>query len=460
MAVSLLLLMTSAAGAEVPFLVFSNGWSLEETPVEVLLTADVDTHMPFNADRLAMLTPITDMLSLHLVQGKDEGRVAVGIAGEEKLALQYSGNAVQLSCLPGTAYTAASDPMSILLGEDVSVENGYEALGLAPEGETLLTDGRELLAGVPEGFKEYGKRSKNTTSITGYGKSAYIMDYAFASNDAETFKGLMLACCPSGWLREIIESLTFSGKQTVRMYYTAEDVLLRVEYNGSCGPTDDLRTVKLVYKLRHDDEADKDYVELTSPAKKGTNKNSLTFERTVETNKSGVRTVVGTYKYSISVSGVASVWSGEFNLKNALTDSSDVISGEVTFQTKLDGADKYDAITIAPKLEISGNQENPVITGTVEVTEKYAGRETEHALVTVDLKRAEALQWTEPTNTVDLSALDEAGLAAVQQEVAAAVATTLVRPLIVALGKDAQWFFRDLSDEAIQAILDAAASAQ
>lgn len=457
---SLLVLMMTTAQAEIPFLVHSANWNLDNTPVDVLLKADVDTHMPFDKDRLAMLTPITDMLSLHLVTGADAGSVTIGVSDEDLLTLQYQWNAVQLSCLPENTYTAAQDPMSLLLGADVSFDGAYEALRLSPDGESLLTDGQVLLESIPEAFEAYGKQSKNTLTISGYGQAAYRIDYTVAATKLEAMKETLLSICPEGWLREILSGLTFSGKQALRVYYTADDVLLRMEYNGICGPEGDLRTVKLVYKLRHDDTVDKDYVELTSPAKKGKNKNNLTFERTVETNKKGERVIKGNFTYSATKDDVASIWKGNFDLKNAFTDTADVLSGAVGFEYKLNGAEKYDAIMLEPQLTIDGTDTSPVVTGTLTVTEEYAGKVTDKAIVSIDLKRADELTWSERPVTIDLSAMESAALETVQQEVAATVATTLVRPLILRMGAESQWFFRDLPAEAIQSIIDAAAGAQ
>lgn len=457
---SLLVLMMTTAQAEVPFLVHSVDWNWDNTPVDVMLKADVDTHMPFDEDRLAMLTPITDMLSLHLVTGQDAGLVTIGMDGEDLLTLQYQGNAVQLSCMPENTYMASEDPMSLLLGADTSFAGGYETLHLAPAGESLLTDGWALLELLPDAFEAYGKRSANTLSISGYGKAAYRIDYTVAATKLAAMQENLLSICPEGWLREIIGGLTFSGKQTLRTYYTEDDVLLRMEYNGICGPEGDLRTVKLVYKLRHDDATDKDYIELTSPARKGKNKNNLTFERTVETDKKGERVIKGNYTYSVIKDEVSSIWKGTFDLKNAFTAEADVLSGSATFESKLNGAEKYDAITLEPQLMISGSEESPIVAGTLTVTEKYAGKVTENAVISIDLKRADALNWQERPVNVDLSAMEASALATAQQEIAAVVATTLVRPMILKLGADAQWFFRDLPAEAIQSIIDAAAGAQ
>lgn len=456
----LLILMTNAALGDVPFLVHSNGWTWNTVPVDVLLKADVDTHMPFDEDRLAMLTPITDMLSMHLITGENEGKVTISAMEDELLTLQYKDNSVQLSSMPGVTYTSKDDPVSTLLGQDVSADGLYELLGLARQGETLITDGRDLVAKLPAALEGKGKKSKATNKISGYGQAAYIMDFNFAADKASELKAALIANCSEGWLKEIIDGLVFSGKQTIRMYFTKQDVLLRMEYNGSCGPKDDLRTVKLVYKLRHDAEIDKDYVELTSPAKTGKekNKNNLTFERTVQTNKRGARTVTGAFKYTKTDNGVTSVWDSTFGLFNDYTDQADMLTGEFTLEKKLNGDTMVDAITLKPDLTISGTADAPLINGTMTIVEKYAGRVTEQAAVSVDLKRAESLAWDETAEKVDLSAMDEKALTNTRGKVARSLAEAVVRPLTLKLGKDAQWFFRDLSEDVVQSVIDAAAS--
>lgn len=454
---SLLVLMMTASQAEVPFLMHSSGWTLEGTPVDVLVKADVETHMPFDDDRLAMLTPITDLLSLRLVTGENEGLVTIGIADQDALTLQYKGNEVRLSCLPDVVYAADADPVSALLGADTAFTGGYEALGLAPEGERLLKDGQTMLEQIPTVLEKYGKKSQSATNISGYGKSTYRMDYNFTAGKVDELKTGLMTACPEGWLREIISSLTFSGKQALRIYYDANGAALRVEFNGSFGSAGDIRTVKLVCRFRHDEEMDKEYVELTTPAKKGKNKNNLTFERTVQTNKKGARTIVGSFKYTVTKDSVTSIWNGDFNLKNAFTDGADVLGGDFTIQKKLNGADKYEAITIAPELTITGTEADPVINGFVNITEQYAGKVTEQAKVMIDLKRADPLVWTVPETVQDLSAMDESTLAATRRQVSASVATAIVRPLINLLGKDAEYFFRELPEDTVQSIIDAAA---
>lgn len=453
---ALLLLMIHTAQADMHFQVFSAGWNWENTPVEVLLKADVETHMPFDADRLSMLTPITDMLSLRLVTGEDQGAVTIAIEEQEVLSLQYQGNQVQLSSMPATTYTSDTDTISMLLGTDVSFAGGYEALGLDRRSETLLSDGRTLLSQIPAAFEAYGKRAKTDMNISGYGKSAYRYDYTIAAAKAGNVREMLLSICPDGWLKEIIGALNFSGQQTLRMYYTADDVLLRAEYNGTCGASDDLRTVKLVIRTRQDEEVQKDYLELTSPAKKGKDKNNLTFERTVQMNQPGKRTITGNYTYTVISEGITSIQKAEFDLKNDYTDAADHITGSISSESKLNGAEKYTGLTLKPDLKITGEEEAPVVNGTLAVTETYAGKTTEHAVLTIVLQRAEGIAWEDRAETVDLSALDAEALADAQQQAAASITAAMVHPLILMMGEEATWFFQDLPADAVQKIIETA----
>ena len=454
---SLLVLMMNFAQAEVPFLVHSDGWNLDNASVEVNLSADVDVHMPFDEDRLAMLTPILDQFSLKLVTGEEQGAVTIAFDDQPLLSLQYRDNAVQLSSMPDISF-GGEDALALLLGSEVSVGGGYEALGLSPDGESLITDSLLLLEALPAAFADYGRRTNTDTNISGYGKSAYRYDYTFTEKKAKTMQELLLSVCPEGWLRDIITAMDFTGKQTLRMYFTQEDVLLRAEYNGSCGPENDLRTVKLVIRTRHDDEMDKDYVELTSPAKnaKSKNKNSLTFERVIQTNKKGERTVEGSYSYIVTEDGVTDARKGEFALINAYSDGKDVITGSASFQSKMGNAEKYTELLVQPELTITGTESTPVISGTLTMTEEYAGRTTEHAVIHIDLKAADSLDWQMPGEMFALDMLDEQSLADVRARVAASIATALVQPIIVMMGEEAVWFFRDLPEDAVQSIIDAA----
>ena len=84
---------------------------------------------------------------------------------------------------------------------------------------------------------------------------------------------------------------------------------------------------------------------------------------------------------------------------------------------------------------------------------------TEQATVAVEIKQAAPLNWLETEKVVDLSAMDEAGLSAVREDAADSIATALVRPLILLLGAENEYFFRGMPADAVQSIIDAASPA-
>ena len=168
--------------------------------------------------------------------------------------------------------------------------------------------------------------------------------------------------------------------------------------------------------------------------------------------------VRGSYKYTKTAGDVTSTWSGEFNLSNAYSAEADVISGQASFVSKLNGAEYNDTIILAPMLTISGSEDEPSLEGEIAVTRKAGSKVAEQAEISVALKRTEPLIWMEREYVADLSGADDASLAAFRAEAENAIAASLVRPLIVRMGKDGEWFFRDIPEEAVQSIIDAANS--
>lgn len=451
---ALLYLTISPALAQVPFLVHSADWSLANTPLDVRLTADVSAHMPFDDDRLATLTPIIDLLSLRIVTGEAVSGVTISMEDQELLTLLTSGDAAWLSCLPDVSFTADADAVSLLLGEETTVTD-VSFFGVRAEAETLLEDGEALLTAIPSLLADYGKPTRGQTKISGMGTAQYRWDYTVPAEAAEQVRDMLIGACPDGWLKSLLSSLTLTGKQTLRMYYTADDQLLRAEYNGSCGVGDDRRTVNLVWRMCRTDDVIKDDLTLTSPAKTGSNKNSLTFTRNLTRKSDGTIELTGEFAYTVTQNKLTDVRKGEFSLTNAWNGEADVITGHINFRRLEDGDSKYGQLELEPSLTIGGTAEAPVITGTLTVREMWGKNDREEAVLHVSATRAEPLNWPESAETIDLSALDEERLAQVQALAESAVTTAIVRPILLRLGADAEWFFQDLPADAVQSILDA-----
>lgn len=451
----MLLVLVTTAAAEVDFLHHADGWSLESTPVEVMLSAEVMTHMPYDDDRLAMLTQIIDELRLKLVTGQDEGGVTVYVGNSAALTLAYLDSAVQLSCLPQYGFTASEDPIGKLLGTTSSDMSLY---GLSDDKEALLDDGWVLLNAIPSAFNDYADRRNVKTSITDMGTARSCTDYTIPQSKAESMKELLLSLCPDGELKELIRSISFSGKQTLRVYCDADEVPLRMEYNGNCGPEGNLRKVKLVWRMRRDDTAYRDEIALTSPALSGSNKNNLDFSRVVTTNKAGATTLEGSFSYTVTIDKQTTTTKGTFDLMNAFTGDADVISGSITLQQKLPDDEYFNGISFEPNLTVSGTADDPLITGSVLVSGLYGKNTIEQARISLALSQAEDSLWEARDEMINLDELTGSELIELRESVNAAITTALVRPLIILLDSSAEWFFRDMPQEAVDEIVDAAGS--
>ena len=146
---------------------------------------------------------------------------------------------------------------------------------------------------------------------------------------------------------------------------------------------------------------------------------------------------------------------GSFDLTNAYTETADVITGEVTLQQKLPGEDAFAGISFAPDMTLGGTADAPAFTGTVTLSTLSGKNVLDSAVIHIDLHPCEVSGWEAREETLDLDQLTPEELAALQGDVAMGVAASLVRPLIILLGDQADWFFRDMLPEQIRRITDA-----
>ena len=460
--VLLCLIMAGSAAAEVYFIPTAGEWDLESMPVEVNVSAAVLTHMPFSDERVKQLTAITDRLALRLhwqpLAGEIQSRAALLLDGEELIsfAQQQTENEtmLQLSALPDTTYSAASAPLDVLLGQS---SQATELWGLTGTEHEWLEQGYELLMNLETALEPYLDAEKSVkTAIENMGRAAVCQDYTVKSADAAVLTELLSGACPDGRLKELVSSLIFSGKQTLRVYRTSEGVPLRMEYNGNCGKSEDaLRDVNLVWRLRRDDEAYRDEVTLKSPALKGSDRNTISWNCAVTKTKKGALNLDCALEYTVVKAKVKTTLDAEIDLKNELSGEDSHITGDVEIKQKIDD-ESWNKLIFEPNLTIYGAAGSPYVDGTVNVKGQTGSNTTEEALLTLSLARAGYMSWEMRENTVDLSLMDEAALSSAKQEVSQAVAATVIRGLIRAMGTEATYLFQDIPEETVQRLIDAA----
>ncbi len=417
-----LLMLAPCALADAPLLQAASDWNLADTPLSVTLSISLQAHAPFDETRTAMLDRVLAPLSLDLYAADGESGVSVLMNGNELLTMAQKGDAVQFSCMPNVSYAALSNA-------------------------------------ILEPFAEYGKRKSVKTTIKDMGLARSCTDYTFSKSKLEEMQQTLLSLCPEGDLHDLIASLTFSGTQKLRVYRTEDEVPLRVEYNGVCGVDGKLRTVKLVWRTKRENGETRDEITLTSPAKSGTDKNTLDFER-IMTFSSGKITMQGTCSYKVTASKQTTQTEVTFDLTNRLENDSDNVSGSVAIKQQLPDEDYATKRTITPNVVLSGNAEAPEISGTIGYQEEKRYGTTEECVITLRAARASESPWKDTAATMELSTLSAETLQNLRSQLSGAIATAIVRPLIQVLSaEDAAFFFYEMSDEDVQTIRQAAESA-
>ena len=102
------------------------------------------------------------------------------------------------------------------------------------------------------------------------------------------------------------------------------------------------------------------------------------------------------------------------------------------------------------------------IDGAVTV-EKKAGenlkRVEQSGTIHISVNRGSYFDWELNDTVVDLSAMDDTQLTSLQTEVQSAIATALVRPLVLLPEEDTQYLSADLDEAVWQSIVEAAKAA-
>ena len=326
-----LLMLAPCALADAPLLQAASDWNLADTPLSVTLSISLQAHAPFDETRTAMLDRVLAPLSLNLYASDGESGVSVLMNGNELLTMAQKGDAVQFSCMPNVSYASLDgNALELLLG---TTSDSLDLRAVDGTFEKWIDDGWVLSNAILEPFAEYGKRKSVKTTIKDMGLARSCTDYTFSKSKLEEMQQTLLSLCPEGDLHDLIASLTFSGTQKLRVYRTEDEVPLRVEYNGVCGVDGKLRTVKLVWRTKRESGETRDEITLTSPAKSGTDKNTLDFER-IMTFSSGKITMQGTCSYKVTASKQTTQTEVTFDLTNRLENDSDNVSGSVAIYTK------------------------------------------------------------------------------------------------------------------------------
>lgn len=461
LAVWLCLGLCAPALAEAQFLPgLAEAYPLSE-PVEIELQAAVQTHMPFDETRTAQLNALLSHLALRLrFQAVDDAiwsRMTVLSDGGEVMSVntrqEHQAGQAQFSFLPDRTYAwAANSGVSLegLLGGDDSIDpwwlDGLEA--------GLLADGLILLNALPDALPDYLKTSRISTTITGMGKAVEKQVVTIPSGAVEGLGTLLAGRVPQGRLQTLLSGMVFSGKQTVTMWRDENGALLRADYAGNAGVSqEDLRSVSLSWRLRRDDEQVLDDLTLRTPRVKGSGRNNVVLTRTLK-ETANQATLEVSLRYEVVAAGVKDVHTVAADLTRDSGEDGQRVTGEVTLQRQ-QGDESAGKLTLVP--DVTFLPEGEILaSGMVQVAQSVGSSLKEQADVRMEVRRSDWLIWELRPNVITVVMDNMAGIS---RRIVQGATVELVRRLVLLPTEDTAFLSAGLEPDVWQQIVDAAQSA-
>jgi len=244
-----------------------------------------------------------------------------------------------------------------------------------------------LFAAAPETFAERTRKEGTELRLSGFGKAVQRVTIPFPADYVkEYFPKALKDLTDSEECQKIISGLTFSGAQKISLLYDAEGRIVRINYDGTVGDSEEtLRKVSLVWKVLREDKHQKDSISLKTPAIKGADKDNIALERDIDSSDSAL----GKYMWDIQIDHRA----GKEDKKQThfsaqLTDADKVISGNIEYNIKRDGKNPQIKVYTEIKEENAGEYK-----GTIEIAD-YSGKiEKNRILVHALLQKGETVKW-------------------------------------------------------------------
>ena len=461
LAAMMCLCLCSSAMADARLVPDLEGVYLESEPLEMDISVDVQAHMPFDDTRTAQLNAMLGHVSLQVqyqsLGGEIWSRLAVLADGDEVMAVhqRQTGNVEQarFSFLPETTYEwtdGSGISLQTLLGGDESVQ----LWGLDGSENTWLDDALPLFDALPGLMPDNLKTTSISTTINGMGKAVEKQVVTISSADVEGLGALLAGLVPEGKLRTLLESLQFSGRQTVTLWRNSDGKIIRADYAGNAGVSqEDLREVSLIWRLRRDDEQVLDDLTLRTPRVKGSGRNNVVLTRTLK-ETANQATLEASLRYEVLARGVKTVLTGTADLTRDSEEDGQRVTGEVTIQRQ-QGGESAEKLILSPDLTFTPEGDTLAV-GTVQIAQSVGSSLKEQADVRMELRRSDWLIWELRPNVITVVMDNMAGIS---RRIVQGATVELVRRLVLLPTEDTAFLSAGLEPDVWQQIVDAAQSA-
>ena len=299
------------------------------------------------------------------------------------------------------------------------------------------------------------KTTSISTTINGMGKAVEKQVVTISSADVEGLGTLLVGLIPEGKLRTLLESLQFSGRQTVTLWRNSDGKIIRADYAGNAGVSqEDLREVSLIWRLRRDDEQVLDDLTLRTPRVKGSGRNNVVLTRTLKED-GDQSTLDVSLRYEVLAGGVKTVLTGTADLTRQAEEDGAHLTGEISLQQQV-GEDSADKLVLTPELLLTPGSDAAVAAGKIGVA-CYVGKSLkEQADVTLEVRLNDWMSWELQPNVIKV---DAGSIEGIRNRILQGATVELVRRLVLLPTEDTAFLSAGLEPDVWQQIVDAAQSA-
>jgi len=292
---------------------------------------------------------------------------------------------------------------------------------------------------IPTRFPDKAKTEKTSLNYTGYGKGVKKMTFQFSSDEVKTlFPGAFLELTDSDEAGSLLNSLVFDGPQKIILLMDSEDRLLRVNYDGKVGTSEEsIRKLSVVCRSVREENVKKDKLTIKAPAIKGYDRDNIAYERIIDQTNTEKPVVYFDYQLD-NRSGTDRKKVHFYSDLSLDADSS--LSGKITYDEK--GSDPARTIILHPDFHIQNNGE---YSGILEITRKSGKIVTGGMSFQVCISRGNDIQHPDISETSVIHPENAEGSAA-YEKIQETLSGILIRKILRLPKEDTDFLNHDIKD--------------
>ena len=409
-------------------------------PITLTLSAPFCTYFPaYGEERTAELNALLKHISAEITADGIRSESAILIDGEPALSWVREdgeeGSRTIYSLQPDTVYPEENP---------IPAENDSRFTGFLEKRffgvNRILDELVPVFTRLPEAYPELAKTAAETLSLRGYGKGVRKVVLILKEEaDRERLGEALCGFTESEECRRLVRSLTFSGTQKFVLLYGEEGQLIRVQYDGNAGLSEEqMRKVSVNWKCLRTAETVKDEITVKTPAISAEDRDNMTYAREIPPADPEKGQAVN---WDMQLDIRAGQIRQEIAFNGTFTFSETEMNGQAVYTKRQDGIRTKKTIVPGLRKESGGDY-----SGTIEITDNSGKILTGGIKAGIRLSAGNSVRFPGTGNNGTLGitvARDRADAEELQQM----IAETLVRRLLTLPAEDLAFLMRDIPAE-------------